>query len=116
MKLGIVGSRNFHDYELFKKAVLKIVDLREVKFIVSGGAPGADTLAETLADEYGIQKKIFHPDWKTYGKFGGLKRNTSIVENSDFIIAFPSKSGKGTQDTINKAKKKEVPIKILYID
>jgi hypothetical protein len=119
MLLGIVGSRNFHDYELFKEVVLKIVDIIKVKCIISGGALGTDTLAEKLADEYKIEKQIFNvtkEDWKKYGKSAGPRRNTLIVENSEFIIAFPSKYGKGTQDTIRKAKEKRIPTKILYID
>lgn len=117
MKLGIVGSRNYSDYDNFKKAVLKIVDIKNVECIVSGGAQGVDTLAEKLADEFKIKKLIFNvtqEDWKKYGKYAGPRRNTSIVENSDYIIAFPSKYGKGTQDTINKAKDKI--LKILWIE
>lgn len=47
MKIAIVGSRSFKDYELLKNEVEKFItenSLEEVT-IVSGGAVGADTLA-----------------------------------------------------------------------
>jgi hypothetical protein len=119
MKLGIVGSRDFHDYKSCKLAILKVlnewkINIFDIECIVSGGAKGADTLAEMFADEYQIKKIIFLPDWKLYGKFAGIRRNTDIVNASTHIIAFPSRNGRGTQDTISKAR--NIPIKVLYID
>jgi len=119
MKLGIVGSRNFNDYILFKKAVLKIIEKKEIQCIISGGAKGVDTLAEKFADEHHISKIIFSvtkEDWNKYGRGAGPRRNTEIINESEFLIAFPSKYGKGTQDSIEKAKKKGIPVVILYID
>ena len=51
IKLAIVGSRDFTDYERFKEAVLQTllnwnVNKTDIEYIVSGGAKGADTLAE----------------------------------------------------------------------
>lgn len=48
MNIGIVGGRDFSDYELLKNEVSKFIDenLTSVNAIVSGGAKGADTLAE----------------------------------------------------------------------
>jgi len=121
MNLGIVGSRNFTNYESFKKAVFKVltewnIELKDIKNIVSGGAKGADTLAEKFSKEYEINMIVYKPNWNLYGKKAGILRNTDIVENSTQMIAFPSRYGKGTQDTIRKARNKKIPIKVLYID
>ena len=124
MNLGIVGSRNFNDYENFKKAILKILiewnfKIEDIKCIVSGGAKGADTLAERFADEFHINKNIFPVtkcDYNLYGKSAPLRRNTQIIETSTHVIAFPSKYGTGTQDSITKSLKKGIPIKVLFID
>lgn len=125
MKLAIVGSRNFHDYKSFEAAVDKTLDIwksngiinnESVEVIVSGGAVGADTLAELYAFNHNIPPMIFKPDYKTYGGFAPLQRNSVIVDNSTHMIAFPSRQGKGTQDSIKKAMAKGIPIKVLYID
>ena len=57
MKLIIAGSRSFSDYPLLKKTLAPIVPL--ISEIVSGTAPGADTLGERFAQEYGISIKQF---------------------------------------------------------
>ena len=124
MNLALIGSRNFHDYDSFHKAVLLTLqkwgkNLSDVEYIVSGGAKGADTLAEIFAKEYSIKPMIFpvkKEDWYKYGKAAGIMRNTQIIDNASHVIAFPSKYGKGTQDSINKANKRKLPIQILYID
>jgi predicted Rossmann fold nucleotide-binding protein DprA/Smf involved in DNA uptake len=68
MKVAVIGGRDFKDYELVKKTLSKLT----ITVIVSGGALGADLLAERYADENNIPKKIFLPDWKTYGKIAGF--------------------------------------------
>jgi len=48
------------------------------------------------------------------------QRNTKIVEAADELIAFRIKTkesqGLGTLDTINKAKKKKIPVKVFNFD
>ncbi|MCM2339406.1 MAG: DNA-protecting protein DprA [Burkholderiales bacterium] len=40
-------------------------------------------------------------------------RITKIIENADELVAFHVNKSEGTQDTINKAEKKGIPIKIF---
>ena len=119
-KIGIVGSRNFTDYEKFCKSIFLVlqnwnINIKDIT-IISGGAAGADTLAEIFASKYNLAIEIYKPDWKKYGKSAGIIRNTDIVKNSTHIIAYPSREGRGTQDTIKKAQAKNIPVKILFID
>lgn len=76
MKLAIIGSRNFEDYELMKSALMKC----SIKEIVSGGADGADTLAERFADEHKIKKVTFKPDYPRYKRssFNEKQRNSGL--------------------------------------
>jgi hypothetical protein len=101
MKLGIVGSRTFTDYERMKREV----DLTGVECIVSGGARGADTLASQLAAEFGIPLIEFKPDYESHGRAAPFVRNTQIVEASDVIIAFWDGKSTGTIDSVKKAEK-----------
>ena len=42
-----------------------------------------------------------------------FNRITKIIENADELIAFHINESEGTQDTINKAKNKGIPVKIF---
>lgn len=115
MNLGIVGSRTFNDYEKFLDAVNLLGEATNIDKIVSGGAKGADSLAERYADYWMIPKEIFKPDWKKYGKAAGFLRNTDIVANSDVILAFWDGKSRGTKDTIDKAARMKRPTLIIYV-
>jgi hypothetical protein len=102
MKLAIVGSRTFDDYEMAKAALKDLV----ITEIVSGGAKGADALAERYAKENNIPVKIFKPDWAKYGRGAGPVRNKLIVEYADKVIAFWDGASKGTKSSIDFATAK----------
>lgn len=52
MKLAIVGSRNFVDYQKFKNFVEAALETWGTpEQIISGGATGADTLARRFAKD-----------------------------------------------------------------
>ena len=125
IKIAIVGSRTFNDYDLLKETFLEFLRNRNIKIndihIISGGAKGADSLAEKFAIEFKLQKTIYIADWydlsKTpcvvkekggtkYNSLAGFNRNNLIVKNSDIIFAFHDGQSKGTKDTIAKAEKK----------
>jgi hypothetical protein len=101
MKLAIVGSRSFDDYDLVKQK-LKGLDVTE---IVSGGAKGADSLAEQYAKENNIPIKIFKPDWSRFGRSAGMVRNKDIVDYSEKVIAFWDGESKGTKNSIYLSKR-----------
>ena len=113
MKLAIVGSRDFNDYELLKKTLEPIK--KNVTLVVSGGAKGADSLGERWAKENNIPTQIFYPDWNKYGKSAGFKRNVEIVDNCDAVVAFQVNDSKGTQHTINIATDKGKKVKVIKL-
>lgn len=116
MNLAIVGSRELVDYEWFKSQVNQFIqDYGNPNMIISGGAKGADTLARMFANEMKIPIKEFIPDW-SIGRHAGILRNTDIIKESTHVLAFPSNNGKGTQDSIAKAKQMNKIGRIIYID
>ncbi len=116
--VGIVGYRDFHNFNFFENEILGWeVENREIDIIVSGGANGVDKLAEQYANKYNKKMIIYPADWQKYGTPQAAKiRNSKIVSDIDYLIAFPSKKSKGTFDTINKARGKKIPVKIIYTD
>lgn len=103
MKLAIVGSRTFNDYALLKETI-KSNNLN-ITEIVSGGARGADSLAEKFAIDNDIQTTIYKADWKTHGKAAGFIRNHDIIKNSDIVLAFWDGISNGTRHSISLAEK-----------
>lgn len=113
MKIAVIGSREFDDYELMEKA---LDSFKNIELIVSGGAVGADTLAELYAKNNGIETLIHYADWQEHGKAAGPIRNTQIVNDADFILAFWDGKSTGTKDSINKAYKTNTPIMVVYFE
>lgn len=125
-KVAVIGSRKFEDYDLLKKELDKIYN---ISCIVSGGASGADSLAENYAEENNIETLIYKADWNDmsepcvvgknpygeYNKLAGFKRNTQIVEDADLIVAFWDGISKGTKDSIDKAKKLNKKIIVVRV-
>jgi len=112
MKIAIVGSRDYTDYNNFTNKLEDIVGWhfdgtlgeydKELR-IISGGARGVDSLAEQWADENDVLCDVIKPEWEKYGKAAGFIRNSKIVEQCDEVIAFWDGVSRGTEDTIKKA-------------
>ena len=114
MKIGIVGSRGFEDYELLCQELVWFKTFHEpITQIISGGSKGADSLGEKWAIDNNIEVVLYKPDWKKYGKAAGMIRNTDIIKNSEFVFAFWDGKSKGTKDSIDKTKILNIPIKIV---
>jgi hypothetical protein len=115
MKVAIVGSRTYTNFERLEQFVKDTVNISEITTIISGGAKGVDTLAEKLALKYDIPTKIFYPNWQKYGKFAGPVRNEKIIKDSDIVIALWDGMSKGTNSSINLARKYNRELHILHI-
>jgi predicted Rossmann fold nucleotide-binding protein DprA/Smf involved in DNA uptake len=115
MNLAVVGSRTFSNYEYMHFMLTEILYSYWVWkcTIISGGARGADQLAERFAKEDGHDISIFPAEWDKYGKSAGYKRNKLIVDNADIVAAFWDGESKGTLHTMNLARKQGKPLYIF---
>lgn len=116
MKLAVVGSRSFNDYSLLKEILDEYRSINNIDVIISGGAIGADSLAEKYARENNIETLLFLPDWKKHGKSAGMIRNQDIIKNCDTCIAFWDGSSKGTKHSISLAEKNNKKIIVINVD
>jgi len=114
--LAIIGSRSFNNYTYAKKEILNIIQNNKIPItkIISGGASGADKIAEIFANKFNIPIEVLVADWSK-GKQSGVIRNTDIIRKSDYVIAFWDGISKGTLDSINKAKKLNKKLFIVKI-
>lgn len=117
MKLALVGSRNYTNYEEFCDVVDDVLEGWEQtpECIISGGAKGADELAEKYAVERNYPLKVYHANWFIHGNAAGPKRNTQIVKECTHMIAFPTSDSKGTGDSIRKAQSAEKTVYVYMV-
>lgn len=112
MIIAVIGSRNFSDYELLEST---LASLPQVTRFVSGGAKGADALAEIYAEKNQIPVIVFKPDWEKYGKAAGVIRNREIIEAAEMLVAFWDGESKGTASSLAFAQKKGIPIQTVIV-
>jgi uncharacterized phage-like protein YoqJ len=118
--IAVVGTRNFTDKNTFKRIINEVITIEGIpNKIVSGGAIGADTLAFEWAIENSTEILVFKPRYEDFPKkkrwMAPKERNTTIVDNSDIVLAFWDMESTGTKDTINKSIKKGKKIYLYNI-
>lgn len=109
MKLAIVGSREIIALDLTPYIP------KDCELIVSGGARGVDTLAEQYAIRHGIKTLIIRPEYEKYGRSAPIRRNDTIVDSADMVLAFWDGKSRGTMYTIDYAKQYDKPVKVVII-
>lgn len=115
MKLAVVVSRNFDNYQLLERELYTLCYIAyNIEYLISGSTEGVDLLAEKFSNEHTMPIKVFKPDWDKYGKSAEFKRNQQIVDACDMVLVFWDGKSKRTQDVINKAKKAKKPTFIIY--
>lgn len=120
--LIIAGSRDYDDYQrmayVTDRMLKGIADAGMPVTIISGGARGADTLAERYAKERGFELNVMPADWDNLGKRAGYIRNRAM---SDYVSQFSQKGmlcfwdgqSKGTRDNFSLAGDRGIPLKVL---
>ncbi len=119
MKLAIIGSRTFDDWNLLDDTLCRYWGGHGdgslfIDEIISGGAKGADRLAAQWATEQGVKLTELLPDWDKHGKKAGLMRNEDIVKECDMLLAFWDGVSRGTQNSLGHAKRLKKPTMIVY--
>ena len=113
MKLIIAGGRNITDYSLVLSA------LAESQFIpteiVSGMAPGVDTLAVQYARENNLPLSEFHANWKEFGRSAGPRRNRQMAEYGTALLAIWDGESRGTKNMIQEATKRNLQVYVKRI-
>ena len=111
MKTAVIGTRTFENYQQLCETLGNLANTPTE--IISGGATGADALAERYATENNLPLTIHLANWKEYGKAAGPIRNKTIIEECEQLVAFWDGQSKGTNHTIKTAKAKGKPTKVV---
>ena len=108
VKVIIAGGRDFGDYELLRDSCdhkLSNFHATHNITIISGGARGADRLAQDYAQDRKYHLEIMNADWETHGKSAGYKRNQAMADVATHLIAFHDGESRGTANMIQVATK-----------
>ena len=107
IKLAIVGSRTFNDYNKLSESIRQNFDVNNIECIVSGGARGADSLGAQFARDNNIELVEHKADWKKFGKSAGFIRNHDIIKSCTDCIAFWDGQSHGTKHDIELCEQYE---------
>lgn len=111
MKVAVIGSRGLTVKNLEKYLPPETTE------IISGGARGIDACAREYAISHGIKLTEFLPEYEKYGKTAPLKRNITIIEAADIVLAFWDGKSHGTKFVIEKCREvgKTVRVEIAEV-
>jgi len=104
IKIAVVGSRSFMDFEYAEKVLLALVKNYPKCSFVSGGALGADTIIKLFCEKYDYSLLEILPEWSKYGKKAGFLRNYDIWQSSDIGLCFWDGKSKGTAHSFKISK------------
>ena len=99
------------DQETFPSEILGIICRRART--KSSAAGGVDACAREYAEANGIELTEFLPEYEKYGHSAPLRRNITIVQHSDLVLAFWDGHSRGTKFVINKCKELGVPVRVF---
>lgn len=83
-----------------------------VTVLLSGGAKGVDASAREYAESHGLELRECLPEYTLYGRAAPCKRNRTIVEQVDLVLAFWDGRSKGTRNVIQLCEKLGVPVRV----
>lgn len=114
MKTIIAGGRNITNYSLVLSAIEE--SEFEITEVVSGMAPGVDTLAIDYAKDNHLPLREFHADWNQYKRAAGPIRNRNMAEYADALIAIWDGESRGTKNMIEEATKRKLKVYVYRTD
>ncbi|MFG6353135.1 MAG: DNA-protecting protein DprA [Oscillospiraceae bacterium] len=106
MKIAVIGSRELqvdHLEDYLPEGVTEIV---------SGGARGVDSCARDYALQHGLKLTELLPEYEKYGRGAPLRRNITIIEYADHVLAFWDGKSRGTKYVIDNCKKRNISVAV----
>lgn len=113
-RLLVTGSRNFDDRKKMSRAFKRVLEkfgYTDDLTLISGGARGADSLAESIFRNWGFNVEVHKAEWDRYGKRAGHIRNSEMVKSgADICVAFPIGESRGTRNCMDQVRKAGIPL------
>ena len=109
MRVAVIGSRGLTVGRLEDYLPMDTTE------IVSGGARGVDACARDYALRHGLKLTEYLPEYNRYGRAAPLKRNITIIENADLVLAFWDGVSRGTKYVIDNCKQRNIPVEVYIL-
>lgn len=113
MRVAIIGSRSIRlNWEI---DILQYLP-EQTSEIVSGGASGADRIAERIAELINVPMTVFRPNYASAGgafRKAPLERNLEIIRYSDYVIALWDGISRGTSHVIKSCASELTPFQVI---
>lgn len=104
------GSRKFSDVDAVLKAMNGLLKIDNDWIVVHGAAAGLDTIADSVADDFGFKIERHPANWELHGRSAGPIRNQKMLDlGADLVIAFPL-DGPGTRHMIKISLEAKLPV------
>lgn len=116
----VAGSRAFTNYDLLRDTLDRLLagKLPDV-VVISGCAPGADTLGERYAAERCLAVERHPADWEKHGRAAGPIRNREMAEaagpGGGCVLFWDGKS-RGTLNMLGIATNLGLQVRVVYYD
>lgn len=109
VRLAIVGSVSLDGNPQAAEIIQKVINKYHPTLVVSGGAPGIDTMAVNAARLKGIPVKEYTPSGQGWSYY--KRRNLMIAQNCDRLVRIVARDSKtyGSGWTRDRARELGVP-------
>lgn len=109
MVILVCGGRHYSNFHRLCEELDYWLQKADTLEVITGGARGADTLAERWCALMGVAYRAFPANWDEHGRRAGPIRNSKMLdEKPDLVIACPG--GRGTADMVVKATRRGVKV------
>lgn len=111
MRLLVYGGRDYTN-RTFMVEVMQYIHEHygPIRMVITGGAPGADTIADEIADDAGLQRVIYPANWNGQDKAAGAIRNSIMLAEGRPTHGLEFPGGTGTADMHAKLSKAGIEI------
>lgn len=114
MKVIIAGSQTIKRMAIIEKAIAD-ADFT-ITEVVSGAAPGVDTVGAEWARINDIPVREFPADWRGFGRSAGMIRNQQMAEYADALIAVWDGKSRGTSNMIDSMRRRRKLVYVITVD
>jgi len=111
----VAGSRIFNDVDFIYDSLDELLEGLEDIEIVSGMAPGVDSIAVNYAKDRFLPLAEFPADWTNFKRAAGPIRNEQMAKYATHLVAYSKDNSIGTANMISNGNKYNLIIKIIII-
>ena len=114
-RLIIAGSRTITNIDIVSMHMGNYIAGYGKFTLISGTAPGVDSLAEDVARIRGIAIERYPANWDRDGKAAGYIRNVQMAETATALLAIWDGKSKGTKHMIDIAIEHRLSPIVIHI-